>query len=143
MAGHWSEAVQKTHLAEGLATGAIVLGVEGITSEQLPVSLAFEQAWPTWKHNIKFPQVHASSSRNDIGSVLDRSQDRRWSTTAYWTGLPAQYLQPVLRDKDTSPHDALESVANRTDIPVEDWLALARRFVDEIASWDENAVLRG
>lgn len=138
MTGQWTEAAQKTHLAEGLAAAASVLGVDGITSLRLPVGMAFEDVWPRWSHSGHFPQVHAGARQNDIAGVLDSSGGRRGSYTAYWTGLPATYLHPRLRDETREPQDALAAIAKRTDIPAEDWLDLTRRFVEQIATDDDG-----
>lgn len=114
------------------------MGVSAVTSDKMTVELAFQRAWRRWAPSSMFPSVHASLSRNDILSIVRRSENRRGAIVAAWSC--DQTLRPYLTMDGLTIDDAAGILHESCGVPPQSWIDLARVFVEDLGGGNvENA----
>ncbi|WP_019873209.1 hypothetical protein [Sporichthya polymorpha] len=127
MAGAPTAVQQQTTVGEGLAVGCLAIGVTSVTARKLTLELAFSRAWRDWHPAREFLAICTTLARNDIVTILSRSERRRGPVWAAWTldrGLYVPYLTQDWTVEETA--DELESSCG---VGREDWKDLAGSFV--------------
>ncbi|MGV8912488.1 MAG: hypothetical protein ACOH14_07720 [Rhodoglobus sp.] len=113
-------------VAEGLALGCLLLGVDTLTANKMRVQFAFAHAWRAWSRSSAFPSV----SPRDFYIYVSKSS-RRIGVSAAWNW--GGELVPYLTIEGWDAVESLEVFAEAEMISAEDWQSLARSFIDELA----------
>ncbi len=127
MATALSKAQQGTTVGEGLALGCVALGVDLVEGSKVDLEFAFRRAWRGWPYRFNFPAVRADVGRDDLLSLLDKSEGRR---SAHLTGWSSQWpFQPYKLGNWT-----VEDVADLLPggVPLAGWKHLASTFLAEL-----------
>ncbi len=123
-----SKAKQGTIVAEGLALGCVALGVDLVPGSKVDLEFAFRRAWRAWPYRSAFPAVRADVERDDLLSLLRKSEGRR---SAHLTGWSSEWpFRPYKLDNWTA-----EDVADLLlgDVPLAGWKHLASTFLADLA----------
>ena len=117
----WRKAMQ------GLALGCLALGVDELPADKAGAEEAFEQAWSTWPHARSFPSV----SVHDFYGYVNKSSRRNGVIAAWAWG---ESLVPYVAIDGWDTAEALDTFVEGEPIPAEEWVALARVFVDSLTA---------
>jgi hypothetical protein len=119
-----SKALQETILGEGLAIGALMLGISSVTGNKSSLELDFRRAWRGWASAAHFPAVHAGPVDDSVFRILRSSSARATPHVAHWAG-EWPYV-PVLL-VDWSLIEAAEHIDDR--VPPNEWVALVDQWL--------------
>jgi hypothetical protein len=116
-----SKATQETEVAQGLALGALMLGVENVTGKKTTLEYAFRDAWRDWPHAERYPAIKTGPAYDDVFRVMDKSmrppRNRLVHWESQWPYIPARLV-------DWDDQD-LADVINE-HIPAAQWADLVR-----------------
>lgn len=116
---------QQVALGQGLALGALMLGVESVNGNKPDLEWDFRRAWQDWEYTHHFPAVHVSIPRNDVLHILYDSKGRRGPILAYWEG--SWPFVPTLR-VDGWTADEIAAIILES-IPAAAWEKLVRSWL--------------
>lgn len=125
-----SKARQQTILGEGLALGALMLGVEQVHGQKQNLEFDFRRAWRDWGYRDLFPVIQAGPRRDDVLHILMDSASRRSARATYWEG--AWPFVPVARF-EWSADEVAEHLHD--EIPAEAWLRLSEVWLQRAGRW--------
>ncbi|MFY1596016.1 hypothetical protein [Micromonospora sp. WMMD737] len=134
-----TDADQLNLVGDGLAVGCLDLGVTAITTNTQTLDQSFRHAWRNFPLAAKaFPHVKASLARCDIQRIL-RDSPRRKGARVEWHQSTV-WWEPHLRASYDDIDEVAESIADLDGIPRDQWLQLARPFVDKLG---DECIRRG
>jgi hypothetical protein len=121
-----TRASEQTALGQGLALGAIMLGVENVMSSKLTLELSFRRAWRIWPTSRLFKSINAGPRADDIVHVLHASGRKPRNKFAFWESewpfVPVQEFDDWTSDEVAECIDGSVSAA--------DWSSLVDLWVD-------------
>lgn len=112
-----SRARQQNYLGQGLALGAIMLGLDEVNGPKMVLELDFEDAWRDWPHRHHFPNVKVDISYNEILGILQDSGRKHGPILVCWEG--AWPFVPTLRVDDWTANEVAD-ILNK-EIPAQVW----------------------
>lgn len=129
-------AAQRNAVSEGMALGLVACGRDALCSDTDRVGPAFESAWRSWVHRVRFPQIERDLSDGDSGvSVLTRADKPKHAWALYWEQSGGEFRVQA-RQPDWSPDDVadLDYAATVIDgeVQLAGWEALAREFLRHV-----------
>ena len=121
-----SKASEETASGEGLALGAVMLGIEGVTGNKTTLEFSFRTAWKNWPYRSHFPIIKAGPRRDDVFHILQKSSSRSTHHVAEWHGawpfLPVLLYHWTFRELADSIHQ---------NIPAEAWRDLVQNWLGQ------------
>ncbi|SDZ45415.1 hypothetical protein SAMN05216554_4003 [Herbiconiux ginsengi] len=123
-------------MSEGVALGIVVAGHDSIEFDKVRVDLAFEGAWRAWPHRRRFSQVDTDIRNGKDGTwVMTHAEQGRQAFAFHWD-TRGRDLVIYARQPDWDPDDPsdIEFALGVIDggLVLDDWLALARGFLDRL-----------
>ncbi|NNC14049.1 hypothetical protein HII28_19500 [Planctomonas sp. JC2975] len=125
MASSGSTTQQHTAVGEGLALGAIMLGLIEVNGSKGTLELDFRRAWRNWEYAALFPAVKAVGDRDDVIRILIDSHGRSGPRVARWDG--SWPFVPVLRVEQWTADEVADSIDKR--VPAHAWADLVRAWL--------------
>jgi hypothetical protein len=116
-----SKATQETEVAQGLALGALMLGVDDVTGKKTTLEYAFRDAWRDWPHAERYPVIKTGPTYDDVFRVMDKSTRPPRNRLVHWKSQ-WPYVPARLVDWDDQK---VADVINE-DIPAAHWADLVR-----------------
>lgn len=131
-----TKAAQETVLGEGLAIGAMMLGVRSLVGDKTSLELDFRRAWRKWKFAALFPAVHAGLADDSLFRILRSSSKRTTLHIARWVG-GWPYAPELLVEW------SLEEAAGHIDdrLGASAWVSLVGDWLNFQSPLDEQATL--
>jgi hypothetical protein len=125
--------VQRNAVSEGMALGLVACGRGTLPLDAGRVGHAFESAWRTWVHRVRFPQIETDlSNAEDGASAMTKADTAKQAWALYWEQVDGEFLIQA-RQPDWSPEDpedlSYAAVVIDGDVALADWEALAREFL--------------
>lgn len=125
--------VQRNAVSEGIALGLVACGRGVLPLDTGRLGDAFESAWRTWVHRVRFPQIETDLSDGEDGaSAMTKADKAKEAWALYWAEVDGELLIQA-RQPDWSPDDPEDlnyaAVVIDGDVPLADWAALAREFL--------------
>lgn len=120
-----TRARQQSHLGQGLAIGAIMIGVDQIHGNAVTLEFDFRAAWRAWPYRSRFPSIKAGPKDDEVFHVLASTVRRQGAVLAHWVG--AWPFVPVIRENWT-PEDVAEVIED--SIPAEAWASLVTAWLN-------------
>ena len=119
-----SEATQETEVAQGLALGALMLGVDNITGKKPTLEYAFRDVWRGWPHAERYSMIMIGPAYDDVFRVMDKSMRPPRNVLVHWK---SQWPYVPARLVDWDDQD-LADVINE-HIPAAHWADLVRAWL--------------
>lgn len=119
-----SKATQETEVAQGLALGALMLGVDSITGKKPTLEYAFRDAWRNWPHAGRYPTIQTGPTHDDVFRVMDKSMRPPRNNLVHWE---SQWPYRPARLVDWDDQDLAEVI--NEDIPAGQWAALVQSWL--------------
>jgi hypothetical protein len=127
-----SKATEQAQFSDGLALGALMLGVEAINGNKTTLELDFRAAWRDWPHRSHYPSIKAGPAYDDLFSVMSRSATRSSHHIAEWETWP--FVPTLLFDwTDEELADSINDA-----IPAAAWRALVRDWLSPTMTLDAD-----
>jgi hypothetical protein len=115
-----TSAQQQVSVGERLAVACLSLGILAVTSQKMTVELSFQRVWRDWRPASTFSAVHISPARNDLLTILRKSQSRRRTVVA---ALECdKSLRPYLVDDGWTVDHAADVLHKSCGIPIQSWV---------------------
>lgn len=121
---HLTKAQQETALGEGLALGAMILGVDAVNGNKTTLELDFRAAWRAWPHSSKLPAIDAGPSKDSLFPVLRKSVGRSTHHVAEWHGT-WPFVPVILQD--WTVNELADSI--HEDITADSWRDLVKAWM--------------
>lgn len=126
-----SKVTQQVEVGDGLTLGVLASGIVAMTVNKQAIDFAFLYAWRRWSHASDYPQVHGSVERNDLYyQIIGRSAARKWKYAAWQRAN--DLLHPYVWAEGDTPEEAMELLAESSDVPAEAWMELAELFLGHL-----------
>lgn len=116
---------QQKAVGQGLALGALMLGVQAVNGDKGTLESDFRRAWRDWAYSAFFSAVRADVARNDLLRVLHDSSRRRGVVLAYWEG--AWPFVPTLTVGEWTADEVADIIDER--IPASGWADLVSHWL--------------
>jgi hypothetical protein len=125
--------VQRNAVSEGMALGLVACGRDTLPLDTGRLGHAFESAWRTWVHRVRFPQIETDLSNGEDGaSAMTKADTAKQAWALYWEQVDGEFLIQS-RQPDWSPEDpedlSYAAVVIDGGVQLADWEALAREFL--------------
>lgn len=120
-----TKASEQKALAEGLALGAVMAGVDSLNGNKTALEFQFRTAWRGWAHADRFPSIKTGPAIDDLFvQVIGRSEGRR-GNVAEWRGR-WPFVPVLVNDWDDYQEHA-ELIDD--EVPSEDWQELVEAWL--------------
>ena len=125
---------QKLTVAEGIAVGAVALGIDSLAYSKMRFEFAVESAWYRWDYASHFPSLLGQHGGNEIWlAVGDSGNSRRMNR---WE-IEGGRMYPVTFD-DWSPEDCWDVSLKEYGVPLHGWVDLTKMIHDHMAERSET-----
>lgn len=116
-----SKATQETEVAQGLALGALMLGVDNVMGKKSTLEYAFRAAWRDWPHAERYPEIETGPIYDDVFRVMDKSMRPPRNLLVHWK---SQWPYIPARLVDSNDQDLADIINEH--IPAALWADLVR-----------------
>lgn len=123
-----SKTQQEKTLDEGLALGAVMLGLDEVVWSLVGSEGAFRRAWSEWRYSHLFPSIRVEMARSDLKRILRMSDRRRGPRASGWTGAG-----PYFPWTDGDEWDEVADIISE-EIPAEAWRDLVDAWLTSPAA---------
>lgn len=133
---------QRNAVSEGMGLGLLMRGRDSLPYDKTRLDLAFANAWRSWPHRSKFPQVNTDLANGlDETWAFTRVDAQKKTVVLYWR-QEARQFQICARQPDWTPENredldfAAEAIDG--DVPLTAWGELAQEFLNRFEPQQEH-----
>lgn len=116
-------------VVEGLALGALALGVEAVSASKMSLEFAIGRSLRSWSYASEFPSLGDRLGPNYVWLGFGKSERRQMAYAAWSDG---RWLVPYILMDGWSVEDCTEILGEHGPVPHDGWVELASLFVGDL-----------